>query len=431
MKKLLVVLTLTLIAFSGCQKKQEAGSVPPPRAAENRLVVWSFTDELGGMIDTAGYGFKATHPDVVIDYSMTPTEQFPSKLDPVLSSGQGTPDVFALEDSFVRKYVESGLLLDITDVYDAAKDKLLAYPTQVGSFEGKVYGMSWQATPGALFYRRSIAQKYLGTDDPEQVQAFVKDLPTFLATAEKLRADSNGSCVIISALADLQKPFEGGRTQPFVVDNKLVIDPAIEQLFEVSKEMHDRGYEGRVGAWTEGWFAGMKGELTDEKGSRLEVFSYFLPTWGLHYVLKTNAPDTSGDWAMVPGPVPYRWGGTWIGAYKNTKNPTAAKELIRYLTTDDGFLEAYARQSGDVVSNLSVANKIKDDFSEPFLGGQNHYAAFTEMAKDVNGNLTQGTDQLIEGTMLEALNAYVNGEKSKEQALSDWKNAVSSQLGLD
>ncbi|MDR0411500.1 MAG: ABC transporter substrate-binding protein [Treponema sp.] len=430
MKKLLVVLTIATIALAGCQKKQAAGS-PPPRAAENKLVVWSFTDELGGMIEKAGYGFKATHPDVSVEYSMTPTEQFPSKLDPVLASGQGTPDVFALEDSFVRKYVESGLLLDISDVYNEAKDKLLAYPTQVGSYEGKVYGMSWQATPGALFYRRSIAKKYLGTDDPEQVQAFVKDLPTFLATAEKLKQDSNNSCVIISALGDLQRPFEGGRKQPFVVDNKLVIDPAIEQFFDVAKEMYEKGYEGRVGQWSEGWFAGMKGELTDENGNLLEVFSFFLPTWGLHYVLKTNAPDTSGDWGMVPGPIPYRWGGTWIGAWKDTKNPAAAKEFIRYLTTDDSFLEAYARESGDLVSNLNVVNKIKDNFSEPFLGGQNHYAAFAEMAKGVNGNLTQGTDQVIEGTMMEAIAAYTNNEKSKEQALSDWKSAVSSQLGLD
>jgi ABC-type glycerol-3-phosphate transport system substrate-binding protein len=326
------------------------------------------------MIDKAGYGFKATHPDVVTEYSMTPTEQFPSKLDPVLASGQGTPDVFVLEDSFVRKYVESGLLLDVSDIYAANKDKLIAYPAQVGSDNGKVYGMSWQAPPGALFYRRSLAKKYLGTDDPAAVQEYVKDLNSFLATAETLKQKSNGSCVIISALGNLQRPFEGGRKQPFVVDNKLVIDPAIDQFFEVARQMHDKGYEGRVGQWSEGWFSAMKGTLADESGKPIEVFSFFLPAWGPHYVLKTNAPDTAGDWAMAPGPIPYRWGGTWIGAWKDTKNPAAAKELIRYLTTDDSFLEAYARESGDVVSNLTVINKIKDTFSEPFLGGQNHYA---------------------------------------------------------
>jgi hypothetical protein len=71
-------------------------------------------------------------------------------------------------------------LLDLTDIYEANKDKLLAYPVEIGSYNGRVYGMSWQTTPGALFYRRSLAKKYLGTDDPTQVQMYLSDLPKFL-----------------------------------------------------------------------------------------------------------------------------------------------------------------------------------------------------------------------------------------------------------
>jgi ABC-type glycerol-3-phosphate transport system substrate-binding protein len=194
--------------------------------------------------------------------------------------------------------------------------------------------------------------------------------------------------------------------------------------------LHDKREEGRVGQWSEGWFAGMQGTLRDETGKPVEVFSFFLPTWGLHYVLKTNAPDTSGDWAMIPGPLPYRWGGTWIGAWKNTKNPAAAKELIRYLTTDDAFLETYAKESGDLVSNVAVVETIKDSYSEPFLGGQNHYAAFAEMAKNVDGTMTQGTDQVIEALFVETFTAYVNGEKTRDQAINDFKSQVNAQLGF-
>jgi ABC-type glycerol-3-phosphate transport system substrate-binding protein len=133
---------------------------------------------------------------------------------------------------------------------------------------------------------------------------------------------------------------------------------------------------------------------------------------------------------MIPGPMPYRWGGTWLAAWKNTKNPEGAKELISYLTTDDAFLETYAKASGDLVDNIRVVDKIKDDFSEPFLGGQNHYAVFADLAKNVNGKLTQGTDQAIEALFLEATNAYINGEKSKSQVIEDFKSQVNAQLGL-
>jgi ABC-type glycerol-3-phosphate transport system substrate-binding protein len=426
MKRILLIAGVALLLFSvnGCKKGGDGGA----RGGDSgTLVVWSFTDELGGIVENY---YKPSHTGVTVEYSMTPTEQFPSRLDPVLASGQGAPDLFALESAFVRKYVESGLLLDISDVYEQNKSKLLAYPAAVGTYNGKVYGMSWQACPGAMFYRRSLAKKYLGSDDPKVVQTYFTSLNKFLETAQSLKDKSNGACVVVSALGDLQFPFLGLRKDPWVVNGKLVIDPVMEQYLDLCKTLHDNRYEGRVGQWSEGWFAGMKGDLKDENGRAVEVFSYFLPTWGLHYVLKTNAADTSGDWAMIPGPAPYRWGGTWVGAYKGTKNVAAVKEFIRYVTTDDGFLKQYALDSGDMVSNMKVVDEIKGNYTEPFLGGQNHYAEFAEMAKTVDGRLVQKDDDPIQAIFAEAVTAFVNGEKTKAKALSDFRSQVESQLGL-
>lgn len=408
-----------LVTVTSCGNKQEA----------KKLVIWSFTDELQSMVDNY---YKGDRPDVEIEYSLTPTDQFPNKLDPVLASGNGAPDVFALEDAFVRKYIEQGdnLLLDLTDVYNEVKGKMIAYPAEVGSFNGKVYGLSWQAAPGAMFYRRSLAKKYFGTDDPAEIQKLVANWDKFLGTAETLKQKSNGSCVIVSTTGDLFKPFCGARKDPWVVNGKLVIDPAMEDYMEMCKTLKDKGYEGRQGQWAEGWFAGMKGELKDEKGSAVEVFSYFLPTWGLHYVLKPNAPNTSGDWAMCAGPAAYRWGGTWVAAYKKTKVPNLAKDFIKYVATDDSFLERWAKDTGDVVSNNNVINKIKDTYTEPFLGGQNHYAEFAEMANHVDGKLTQGTDQAIEAIWGDCVGSFVNGEKDKAKALADFKEQVNVTLGF-
>ena len=430
MKKLVAVaaaVACASLALVGCAKKEGASA---GKDASNKLVVWSFTDELDGMITKYFQEDGRFKGKYEIEYSLTPTDQFPNKLDPVLASGSGCPDVFALEDAFVRKYVESGLLLDLTDVYNEIKDKMIAYPAEVGSYNGKVYGLSWQVTPGAVFYRRSLAKKYLGTDDPAEVQKALANWDKFLETAELLKNKSNGNCYIISSTGDLFKPYASGRKDPWVVNNKLVVDPLMEEYMKMCKVLKDRGLEGRVGQWSEGWFAGMKGVLADEAGNTKEVFSYFLPTWGLHYVLKTNAPETSGDWAMCAGPVRYRWGGTWVGAWAKTKNPNAAKELIKYVATDDTFLENWAKDTGDVVSNAKVIAKVKDNFSEAFLGGQNHYAEFAEMAKSVNGKLSQGTDQAIEGIFGEAVGSYVNGEKSMEQAIADFKEQVAAQLSL-
>ena len=52
------------------------------------------------------------------------------------------------------------------------------------------------------------------------------------------------------------------------------------------------------------------------------------------------------------------------------------------------------------------------------------------MAESVNGKLSQGTDQAIESIFAEETAAYVNGEKTKQQALDDFKAQVSSTLSL-
>lgn len=427
MKKSHVILSAVAVAM--ILSATSCGGNKAPKEEAKKLVVWSFTDELQTMIDKY---YKVDHPDVEVDYSLTPTDQFPNKLDPVLASGNGAPDVFALENAFVRKYVDQGanLLLDLTDVYNEVKGKCLAYPMEVGTQDGKVYAMSWQACPGAFFYRRSIAKKYLGSDDPATVQASLNNWDAFLATARKLKAASNGKCVVISTTGDLYQPYLGARKGPWVQNGKLVVDPAMEAYMDMCKTLKDEGLEGRQGQWSEGWFAGFKGELKDESGKEVEVFGTFLPTWGLHYTLKPNAGNTAGDWAMIAGPAPYRWGGTWVGAYKGTKVPNLAKDFIKYVATDDGFLEKWAKDTGDLVSNLSVVNKIKDTYSEPFLAGQNHYAEFAEMAKHVDGKTVQGTDQAIEGFFGEAVAAFVNGEKSKSAALADFTSHVSDELGF-
>ena len=73
-----IALCATALSLMSC------GGGKSSNAANNKnLVVWSFTDELKGMINDY---YTPAHPDVKVEYSMTPTDQFPNKLDPVLQS---------------------------------------------------------------------------------------------------------------------------------------------------------------------------------------------------------------------------------------------------------------------------------------------------------------------------------------------------------
>ncbi|WP_461205466.1 ABC transporter substrate-binding protein [Clostridium sp. DL1XJH146] len=390
--------------------------------ADKTLVVWTFTDEIKGMIED--YYIK-DNPD--IDYNIevvvVPTENYQTKLDPVLASGKNAPDVFAMEAAFVKKYVESPFTMDISEVglEDKAGDTLPYVLDVAKDQDGVLKGLSWQGTPGAFFYRRSIAEEYLGVSEPDEVQPLISDFDKFIDTARLIDEKSNGEVHMISGVGDLVQVFYADREHAWIEDDTLVIDDTITDLFETAKILKDEGLTADAEQWGEAWFASMSGN---------DVFGYLLPTWGLHYVLKTNAENatdgttTSGDWGMVQGPSPYFWGGTWVGLREGTEMADAGADLIEYLTLNDEFLTTWAKDTGDFLSDQVVVDSIKDDFSEEFLGGQNHYAAFAEMAPNINASNLQGSDYDIQSLLAEELEAYSNGEKDLDTAMEDFKMGV-------
>lgn len=382
------------------------------------LEVWSFTDEINTFVEEY---YIPDNPD--LDYQIEivniPTEEFETKLDPIISTDDA-PDVILLEQNFAKKYVESGLLADFAEfdnIMQGSEDTY-EYVTGIGTNEDGVFNATaWQAAPGAFFYRESMAEEFLGATSPEEVQEMISDWDGFVETARELNEASNGEkYMIASPGADLRFPYLGTRETGWVVDNELVIDDQVYEMLDTARLMVDEGLTLDVEAEGEEYFAGMNGD---------EIFGYTLPTWALHFWLKPNAENTAGDWKMVQGPAPYFRGGTWIGMLDNSDMKDAASELITYVGTSEDFLTQWAEDSGDVVSNQTVVESIKDDYSDEFLGGQNHYAAFADMIEGINTDIITEYDQEINSLFLDhALTPYSKGEVEQEEAMDNFKTQV-------
>lgn len=434
----------------------------PPAALTGKLVIWSFTNEM----KTFAVAFKEKNPGVEIEFTMVPMTngEFQTKVQAAITGGE-VPDVIALESSFVKSYVESDFLMDLTDLLPLAQE-LQTYPVtlEVGTHEGITKAYSYQATPGALFYRRSLAKEYFGTDDPVKMQELLSDMTKYEAAAKVIKEKSNGNTFTVGSPMDFAKIYYPNRQQPWDVDGKFVIDPSIDQLFEVAKSFRQNGYEAQAVQWQEGWFAGMNDSLVDAKGNPKQVFSYFLPTWGLPYVLMPNSKpretdgvttgkDTSGDWATIPGPMPYQWGGTWVGAMKDAENVELAKEFVKFVALNEETLtnwalgtytneylkkidptvgDELAQGAGDFVSSKKVVDAIISKFdnsdNSKFLAGQNSYKGFADAAPSVSAKLMQGTDDAVDRALVDVLTAYAAGKTTKEEAIQAFKDAVKNAI---
>jgi multiple sugar transport system substrate-binding protein len=467
MKRLSIVLSV-LIAVSmlltACGTPAEETTAPEAPAAtaapaEGKTVlnVWSFTNE----IQTMAIAYEKDHPDVDVVYTMIPMTngEYQTKLMATLGTPD-VPDVVALEAAFVKQYVESDFLADLTDMMTYANElKMFPFVYETATNEGVVKGYSYQATPGGLFYRRSLAKEYFGTDDPTEIQALLSDMDKYTAAAEEIKTKSGGNTFMVASSGDFMNLFYANREQPWVVDNTLTVDPMVDKMVETAKLFRDSGYEARATQWQEGWFAGMNDTLKDAAGNPKKIFTYFLPTWGLPYVLAPNAKsadgtsDTSGDWALIPGPMGYQWGGTWLGVMKDTTKLDLAKDFVRFCTLDEGNLtnwatgvytneylkaidpnvpEGQSQAAGDFIGSQLVAEKLvplfDDSAMSAFMGGQNFYKQWIEAAPLVNARLLQGSDDAIQRALNDPLNSYLEGTVTLDEMWTLWKDAVRNEF---
>lgn len=435
---------------------EEAASEEQPAAElEGTLNVWSFTNE----IRTMAIAFEAKHPKVDVVYTMIPMTngEYQTKVKAAAGTAD-SPDVVALEAAFVKEWVEADLLANLNELLPLTEE-LKTFPSvvEVGSYDGVTKAYSYQATPGAFFYRRSIAKECLGTDDPEAVQAMVADLDKFVETAAKIKACGTGDYFTVGTPGEMFNPFLANREQPWIVDGELVIDPMVIEYVKFAKLMRENGYESQATQWSEGWFAGMNDTLKDANGTPKKVFSYFLPTWGLPYVLipnsKSDTTDTGGDWAMINGPMAYQWGGTWVGVLEGSPNSELAKEFVKFVALDEENLTNWAtgvytneflksidpetpddqaQAPGDFVSSQVVVEKITSTFDgsdlAKWLGGQNSYAAFAQAAPNVNGALLTGSDDAIQRALNDPLASYLNGDITEAEMWTQWLDSVRNEF---
>lgn len=444
---LLIVSSMLLVAFSYPVAEEPTEA---PAALEGTLNVWSFTNE----IRTMAIAFEGRHPGVDVVYTMIPMTdgEYQTKVKAAAGTAD-SPDVVALEAAFVKQWVESNLLADLNELVPLTEE-LKTFPAvvQVGTHNGVTKGFSYQATPGAFFYRRSIATECLGTDDPAEVQALVADIEKFKEAAAAIK-ECNPDYFAVGTADAMFNPFLANRAQPWVVEDELIIDPMVLEFIKFAKFMRENEYESQAQQWTEGWFAGMGDTLADANGTPKKIFSYFLPTWGLPYVLMPNSGETGGDWAMIDGPLPYQWGGTWVGAMDGSPNLELAKEFIKFVALDEENLtnwatgvytneyltaidpetpEDQAQAPGDFVSSQVVVEKITSTFDgselAEWLGGQNSYEAFGKAAPNVNGALLTGADDAIQRALQDAYRPWLEGESTEAEMWQQWLDSVRNEF---
>lgn len=415
-----------------------ASTASAQASAKKTIVLWGFSQT---DLEPIQKLYQSSHPDVDVRLVIKSAGDYPNLLKQILQGGQtaDSPDVFVLDIVYAKLFTESSWVADLSSLQGAATNAgMFPYVQDIGrDSKGRLKALSWQSTVGGFYYRRSLAKQYLGSDDPQKVYAAVKDLPTFRATAEKLKQKSEGSLSLISSRNELQFALLYSRQNSWIKNGALVLDPNVDTLLDLSKEFYDNKYEARIPAlYTTDWYSTMR-DAYKLDGKTQYVLGYLLPAWALsnHFIPNAKSADgsgtsTIGDWALTQGPVDYIRGGSWLAVNANSPMKAEALKFVGAVTTDLDFMVAMAREKGDFTSSEKVNAKLGSGYKSEFLGGQNPFEIFNGLAKRVHAaNLVSPYDKEINALFAEQLAQYATGKKDKGKAIADFKAGVSNQFG--
>lgn len=415
MKRKWALLMAGVMAF-GMAMTGSAAEAETNTDLSGTLEVWGWTTDPEYQIEA----FEKAYPNVTVNYTMIGTD-YDTKMQTIVDNRTEGPDVFYADVKTVKNYIESDAWETLTDdPYNIDVSDSEDYTVKLGSdSDGNVKALSYQATPGGFWYKRDLAKKYLGTDDPDEISEMLSTTDGMLDVAEKLKEGSNGETHMFASYKDIwQFANYGMRSLAWVDGDKFQMDDYIPEFFDLAKTVRDNGYDAKIDTWSEAWYA----SCADDS-----VFGYAEPTWGLQYVIQTGAPDSEGNWGIASMPAAYFNGGSYLGVYQESQNKELAAEYVKFVCTNKDFLTQYANDKGDYTSLKSVNKEIADGgYEEPWCAGQNTFKFFSDQMDKINTDIVTKYDDTIGNLMLNNVDLYLNGQLDKDAAIAQFKDDVAS-----
>lgn len=447
-KKLLSVLLSTAMVAAllvGCGSEEpaasEEGGATDPVASEEvveegkvlNIYCWNeefksrVTDHYPGYVEVDGT--TGTIGDVTVMWNITPSDDnaYQNNLDETLlgqadAAADDKIDIFLVEADYAGKYVntEYSLALSELGITDADLANQYKYTQDVVTdTNGNLKGSSWQGCPGVLIYSRTVAEEVLGTQDPAEVQEYVKDWATFQETAATMK---DAGYYMTASANDTYRVYSNNVTSKWVEDGVINIDENIMNWVADSKAMVDAGYTNTYDLWSDDWSKGFYPEG--------KVFCYFGPAWFVDFCMAADAEGSianAGQWGACSGPQGFFWGGTWMCPATGTDNPTLVKDLILTMTANDDVLKEIVVDDNDFTNSKPVMDAMAADtsYSSKVLGGQNPLGMYCAGVEKIDlSNLTD-YDQGCNEEFQTAMKGYFEGTyATEEEAIAAFYAAV-------
>ena len=356
--------------LTGCGSGPATSPSAQSGEASGTITFWS---SLAGM-DKVAEKFNASQDKIKVTFETIPNggNGGYAKLSTAITAGNG-PDVSTIEYAQLPQFVSNGQVVPLDGFIDKANtvDKLNEQIRGLVQFDGKSYGLPYDAAPMIMWYRKDLLDK-AGVGVP-------KTWAEFEAAGKKLKAVSPKSYLAsfypneptLTAALSWQAGAKWFSTEG---DSWKVglRDEATRKVSDLWQRMIDNKIVKVEQAFSDEWSADLaNGTLAGVLGAN----------WGATGIQKrTEAAGQKGKWiaAEAPNwgtPAGAFYGGSSFNVTKSSKNPAAAAKFIEFLATSPEAIAARGNTGSAYLAYPGLTREARKAFDAGYFGND-IYAVF-------------------------------------------------------
>jgi len=384
------------------------------------LTVWAWAPQTADIVKA----FEQQYPKVKVNLvnAGTGSAEY-TKLENAIKAGSGAPDVAQIEYYALPQFALQGALANLSaDGLGSAQGQFSSAVWDSVTIGGKLVGLPQDTGPMALFYNKTIFDRYHLTVPATWAQYAADAAALHAANPKEYIGNDTGDPGFVTSMiwAAGGDPYAVSGTKNVTINLQ---DAGAKKFAALWSPLITKNLLAPITSWSTQWYTGLA------NGS---IASLVTGGW-MGVDLETGVPSGKGDWRVAPLP---EWtagtaatsenGGSADSVLASSKNQLAAAGFLQFMNTGPGM--QISANSGDFPSSNTMLNSSAFlDQAPAYFGGQK-----------INQVLSQAASQVLPGWSYLPFQVYANsifpdtvgqaytGKSSLDAGLQAWQQQSAS-----
>lgn len=372
--------------------------------------------------------FEELNPDINVDIQLVPFSQLFQTIEVRLSGNSSTPDVYIVDGPLNSSYAIRENLLELDEYFSEEElEPFFDSSIETATFNGNLYSIPYTTSSVGLYFNKEIFDEY-GIPYPSEIPGERLTWEEVAEIAKKLTIDENndGDNEIWGLIIEqIDRPYQllplvqslGGEvissdglsTAGYLTSEEFL--EASDYYWKLFNEWKVSPQGLSTSSIAREYFGNGKAAMmlgADWNINRLSTFE------GLEFGLSSH-PYFEGGEAVSPT-------GSWhIGVNSKTKNPEAAVDFVKFMTSKEAIAE-WNQLFGHLPAREDAYELLEEEFSKPEWQILLYEMNNTAKARPVTPGYLQ-----YELILRETFNAIHYGS-DPEQALKDAEIRIDREL---